>query len=200
MGGLTVGDPWGIGGWVGGKIWPPFLDSKLISSFSASISCAWSWNKQKIKELRVNFIHHFIYINTNISLEKEIWPWLCLLWCCSQISLRPLRPLHLTLVLLNFKPFFYHTSSIMTLYTVLVVLWSCILYCSWNRISKNRERWNLNFQVYEMSLINGNTWIENTEWFKINLTLFISHISHKWENIMNLFEDIYKLWYLGRIW
>ena len=32
-----------------------------------------------------------------------------------------------------------------------------------------------------------------TEWFKINLTLFMSHISHKWENIMNLFEDIYKL-------
>ncbi len=26
--------------------------------------------------------------------------------------------------------------------------------------------------------------------FKINLTLFKSHISHKWENIMNLFEDI----------
>ena len=26
-----------------------------------------------------------------------------------------------------------------------------------------------------------------TEWFKINLTLFRSRISHKWENIMNLF-------------
>ena len=35
--------------------------------------------------------------------------------------------------------------------------------------------------------------LRSTEWFKINLTLFMSHISHKWENIMNLFDDIYKL-------
>ncbi len=34
---------------------------------------------------------------------------------------------------------------------------------------------------------------EPTEWLKINLTLFKSHISHKWENIINLFEDIYKV-------
>ena len=39
-----------------------------------------------------------------------------------------------------------------------------------------------------------------TEWFKINLTLFKSYISHKWENIMNLLEDIYKVRYLGRMW
>ncbi len=39
-----------------------------------------------------------------------------------------------------------------------------------------------------------------TEWFKINLTLFKSHISHKWRNIMDLFEDIHKGWYLSRIW
>ncbi len=31
-----------------------------------------------------------------------------------------------------------------------------------------------------------------TEWFKINLALFKSHISHKWEIIIDLFEDIYK--------
>ena len=31
-------------------------------------------------------------------------------------------------------------------------------------------------------------------------TLFKSHISHKWDNIMNLFENSYKSWYLGRKW
>ena len=39
-----------------------------------------------------------------------------------------------------------------------------------------------------------------TEWFKINSTIFKSHISHKWENNIDLFEDIYKVWYLGRMW
>ena len=32
--------------------------------------------------------------------------------------------------------------------------------------------------------------INCTEWFKINLRLFKSHISDKWDDIMNLFEDI----------
>ncbi len=31
---------------------------------------------------------------------------------------------------------------------------------------------------------------------KINSTLFESHISHEWENVMNLFKD-YKVWCLG---
>ena len=31
-----------------------------------------------------------------------------------------------------------------------------------------------------------------TEWFKINLTLFKIHVSHKWDSTMNLFEYIYK--------
>ena len=45
----------------------------------------------------------------------------------------------------------------------------------------------------------NNTCLVNTEWFKINLTLFKSHISHKWEDIMNLFEDIFtKCNTLGR--
>ncbi len=35
--------------------------------------------------------------------------------------------------------------------------------------------------------------MQYTEWFKINLTLFKSHISHKWGNIMKLFEDINKV-------
>ncbi len=39
-----------------------------------------------------------------------------------------------------------------------------------------------------------------TVWLKIRWILFKTHISHKWDNIMNLFEDIYKLWYLGRMW
>ncbi len=40
----------------------------------------------------------------------------------------------------------------------------------------------------------------NTEWFKINLTLFKTHVSHKWDSIMNLFEHIYKAWYHGMMW
>ncbi len=32
-----------------------------------------------------------------------------------------------------------------------------------------------------------------TEWLKINLIIFSNHISHKWYNLMNLLEDIYKL-------
>ncbi len=39
-----------------------------------------------------------------------------------------------------------------------------------------------------------------TEWFKINLTLSKTHVSHKWESVMNLFEHIYKAWYLGMMW
>ena len=31
------------------------------------------------------------------------------------------------------------------------------------------------------------------------MTLFKSHISYKWDNIMYLFEDIYNPWYLGRM-
>ena len=40
----------------------------------------------------------------------------------------------------------------------------------------------------------------HTVWFKINLTLVKTHISHKWGKIRNLFEDNYKPWYLGRMW
>ena len=39
-----------------------------------------------------------------------------------------------------------------------------------------------------------------TVWFKINLTLFETHISHKSNSIMNLFDNIYKAWYLGMMW
>ncbi len=39
-----------------------------------------------------------------------------------------------------------------------------------------------------------------TVWFKINLILFKSQIFHKWDKIINIFEDIYKLWYLRRMW
>ena len=34
--------------------------------------------------------------------------------------------------------------------------------------------------------------IGSTVWFKINLTLFETHISHKWNSIMNLFDNIDK--------
>ncbi len=40
---------------------------------------------------------------------------------------------------------------------------------------------------------NQDVHVNSTEWFKINLTLFKNHISHKWGNIMNLFEDFHKM-------
>lgn len=40
--GLMLGGLWGSGGWAGGRMCPPFLDSNMISSLRASISWAWS--------------------------------------------------------------------------------------------------------------------------------------------------------------
>ncbi len=42
--------------------------------------------------------------------------------------------------------------------------------------------------------------LASTVWFKINLTLFNTRISHKWNSIMYLFDNIYKAWYLGIMW
>ena len=53
--------------------------------------------------------------------------------------------------------------------------------------TKTNEQKNI-IRLYFVQLV-----VDNTEWFKINLTLFISHISHKWGNIMNLFEDFHKV-------
>lgn len=38
--GLMLGGLWDSGGWAGGRMCPPFLDSNMISSLRASISWA----------------------------------------------------------------------------------------------------------------------------------------------------------------
>ena len=49
---------------------------------------------------------------------------------------------------------------------------------------------NINYSLFSREKVKKG---HNPAWFKRNLTLFKSHISHMWENMMNLFEDIYDV-------
>ncbi len=60
---------------------------------------------------------------------------------------------------------------------------------------------HISFKDFGRNMIYWLWWYTCTVWFQNKLgTFFKSHIFHKWENIMNLFGDIYKVWYLGRMW
>ncbi len=92
------------------------------------------------------------------------------------------------------------------------LVWSCFFiwatFGAWIWENKNVEgpfcnpivlyeiNWFCKFQSNAVSVVHAN----NTVWFKINLTLFETHISHKLNSIMNLFDNIYKAWYLGMMW